>query len=349
MSFQPFTPKPLSQTLYLGIKSKLQSFIYLFYFFLISFLLISCEKTENTISPDSVVEWQTYNVTNGLGDNFVWSIFEDNDGNIWVGTVNNGVSKFDGKNWTIYNAAGGLIDNSVISIEQDSDGDMWFGTLNGISILSGNNWTNLDNIAGYQFTAWALLNDSEGNMWVGTSLLGLLQFSNDQWYQIFDSNCNDCNKINVIYEDNDNNIWFGSDGDLKRYANNNLNSYTASNGLPEGAVESIHQDNYGNIWFGTSGGAFVAKYNNGIFNEITLFNGMPIYYITSITSDRFGNVWFGLIEDGLIRYDGAIMKSFFEKDGLPDNTITSLLKDSNGHLWVGTSEGGISKHVQIDF
>lgn len=349
MSFQPLTPKSFALFIYQGIKIKFNLIVYLFSIFLISFFFISCEKTENAISPDSIVEWQNYNVADGLGDNFVWSMFEDSDGNIWVGTVNNGVSKYDGKNWTVYNVASGLIDNSVISIEQDNDGDIWLGTLNGISILSGNTWTNFDNIAGYQFTAWALLNDTKGNMWVGTSLLGLLQFKNNEWYQIFDSNCNDCNKVNIVYEDIDNNIWFGSDGDLKRYANNNLNSYTTSNGLPEGAVESIHQDNHGNIWIGTAGGAFVAKYSKGFFEEVTLFNGMPIYYITSITSDRFGNVWFGLIEDGLVKYDGSIMKSYFEKDGLPDNTITALLKDSNGHIWLGTSEGGISKHVQLDF
>ena len=318
------------------------------FLFFISIFFFACEKTENAINPETINEWEIYNKSNGLGDNFVWSMVEDSEGNIWVGTVNNGVSKYDGEKWTVYNTSNGLIDNSVISIAEDKDGDMWFGTLGGISVMTSDEWIDIANIGGYEFTPWALLSDSRGDMYVGTSYLGLLLYKNNEWFQIFDSECGECNNINCIFEDNDNNIWFGSDGDLKEYDNQNINKYTTSNGLPEGEIKAIHQDNWGNLWVGSSGGEFVAKYKNGKFSPVSLFNGMPIYALSSIVSDRIGNVWFGLIGDGAVEYNGSVMKSYFEKDGLPDNTILTMLKDSKGYLWFGTSEGGVAKYISIE-
>jgi ligand-binding sensor domain-containing protein len=68
----------------------------------------------------------------------VYSINEDNEGNIWVGTVDAGVWKYDGNNLTNYTTKDGLTSNAVNTIYKDKTGALWFGTDgNGICKFTG--------------------------------------------------------------------------------------------------------------------------------------------------------------------------------------------------------------------
>lgn len=72
----------------------------------------------------------------------VYSINEDNDGNIWVGTVDAGVWKYDGNNLTNYTTKNGLTSNAVNTIYKDKNGELWFGTdSNGICKFNGTTFT----------------------------------------------------------------------------------------------------------------------------------------------------------------------------------------------------------------
>lgn len=80
---------------------------------------------------------------NGLGTLArIYSINEDNDGNIWVGTVDAGVWKYDGNNLTNYTTKNGLTGNAVNTIYRDKTGELWFGTDgNGICKFNGTSFT----------------------------------------------------------------------------------------------------------------------------------------------------------------------------------------------------------------
>ena len=58
----------------------------------------------------------------------VYSINEDTYGNIWIGTVDAGVWKFDGINLTNYTTKNGLTSNAINTIYKDKKGELWFGT-----------------------------------------------------------------------------------------------------------------------------------------------------------------------------------------------------------------------------
>jgi two-component system sensor histidine kinase ChiS len=308
----------------------------------VSYLFLSgCVKTENAINPESLKTWEIYNTENGLGSDSVWTLFEDKESNIWVGTENNGVSKFDGKIWTIYNVASGLIDNSVVSITQDGYGYMWFGTLGGLSILANNEWTNIADFGGI----YALLKDHEDNMWLCTDNYPVLEYKNNQWYQYHDDECEWCNIVNVLFEDNEKNIWLGSEQDLKKLTGQTMTSYNQSDGLPGGGITSLHQDIWGNIWIASWGSPNVIKYHNGNFESVSLSTGLSIEFVTSIASDNNGNVWFGLKYMGAIKYNGSVMERYSDKDGLPYESVTKILKDKHGYLWFGTLNGGVAKYL----
>jgi ligand-binding sensor domain-containing protein len=303
--------------------------------------LAGCVKTENAIDPESLKIWEIHNMENGLGSDSVLSLAEDNEGNIWVGTLNNGVSKFDGKIWTIYNVASGLIANPVLSIAQDGYNRMWFGTSEGLSIFSDNKWTN---IADYG-SVYAILKDHDDNMWWSTSNYGVLEYKNNVIYQYYDTLCEWCNVVNALFEDNERNIWFGSEQDLKKLTSQTTTSYNQSDGLPGGGIRSINQDIWGNLWIAASGSPNAIKYNNGNFEWVSLSTGLSLSFVNSIATDNNGNVWFGLLQQGSIKYNGSLMEPYTVKDGLPGKSVTKILKDRHGYLWFGTLNGGVAKYM----
>jgi len=58
----------------------------------------------------------------------VWAINEDGEGNIWIGTVDSGVWKYDHKNLINYTMKDDLSSNAINIIYKDKNGELWFGT-----------------------------------------------------------------------------------------------------------------------------------------------------------------------------------------------------------------------------
>lgn len=91
-------------------------------------------------------QWSTINDENH-DVNWVWSLFKDSKGRIWVGSKNAGLvrlnqqgdlpkeqSKNQGKNrLTFINTTHGLASNNIKSIVEDKSGLLWLGTTKGIS------------------------------------------------------------------------------------------------------------------------------------------------------------------------------------------------------------------------
>ncbi|MFM7800464.1 MAG: two-component regulator propeller domain-containing protein, partial [Planctomycetota bacterium] len=57
----------------------------------------------------------------------VFSIGEDRDGNIWIGTIDGGAWRYDGHGLRQFTASDGLTSASVMAIHCDRDGVLWLG------------------------------------------------------------------------------------------------------------------------------------------------------------------------------------------------------------------------------
>src|SRR5215217_2142640 len=62
---------------------------------------------------------------------------QDKAGNLWFGTTQNGLYKYDGKSFTQFLVANGLNSNSVYSLLEDKDGKIWIGTEAGVCLYDG--------------------------------------------------------------------------------------------------------------------------------------------------------------------------------------------------------------------
>lgn len=80
--------------------------------------------------------WDLLTVRDGLVNDTVQAIIEDEEGRIWFGT-RGGVSVFQDWECTSLTADDGLVGNNVLDIAIDRDGSLWFATESGISHFTG--------------------------------------------------------------------------------------------------------------------------------------------------------------------------------------------------------------------
>jgi serine phosphatase RsbU (regulator of sigma subunit) len=106
----------------------------------------------------------------GLSNNYVWSILEDQSGNLWFGTSGGGVTKYNGSSFTHYTEKEGLSNNRVLSILEDQSGNLWFGTSGGgVTKYNGSSFTHYTEKEGLSNNyVWSILEDQSNNVWVST-------------------------------------------------------------------------------------------------------------------------------------------------------------------------------------
>lgn len=133
-------------------------------------------------------EWTTIDLINyGLQINSVNSITVEHNGNLWIGTGysyysgTGELAKFDGTNWTVYNKdnLGWLTNGSVSCLGTGTDESIWIGTYKGYKVgdeAIGFANFNENNLSVYNKSnsglpyddISTLVQDSEGNLWIGT-------------------------------------------------------------------------------------------------------------------------------------------------------------------------------------
>lgn len=79
-------------------------------------------------------KWRNYTMSDGLPGNHVFSLYEDPDGILWIGT-NNGLARFKGEKFKVLTTEDGLLSNIVFSMATASDGTQWIGHFGGVTHL----------------------------------------------------------------------------------------------------------------------------------------------------------------------------------------------------------------------
>ncbi len=295
----------------------------------------------NSISQ--TYDFHNYNVEDGLAQSQVLSMCQDKYGNIWFGTNNGGVSKYDGNKFVNYTENDSLVNNVVFSICETKNGNILFGTNGGLSILNGKKWTNFTEKNGLIHNrVYKVLEDNSGTIWVGTGK-GVCQLKNNKIIPFTTDSLLNQARVFTIYADKANNIYFGTilNGVIKyNTSSKKFTYYSAFLGLQDNFVRSINEDLQGNIYIGT---------NSGI-NKITLdgalgkvkIPGQENVAFTSITTDNKNNLWLGTSE-GIYKYNGFIFRKYTSKNGLASNILMCGLQDREGNFWFGTDGFGVSK------
>lgn len=170
------------------------------------------------------------------------------------------------------------------------------------------------------------------------------------------------NIINALTEDDQGNIWVGTDhgginiintgnGSVRYLMNNPENQKS----LAQNCIYDLYKDNNGLIWVGTYKKG-VCYYNERMdrfplyshdANQTDSRRTLPFEDVNRFVEDEWGNLWIGTNGGGLIYYNrmDSTFKRYTHKQGDPGSlcadVIVGLCYDSQHRLWIGTYYGGL--------
>ncbi|MBI4648099.1 MAG: SpoIIE family protein phosphatase [Bacteroidia bacterium] len=251
----------------------------------------------------------------------IYSIIEDNTGNIWFGGYGSGAIKYEVENnkMTIYKHLSencfSILDNQILKIYQDKSGVIWFGTKQGISKLS---------YYKYKFKHFFHIANLDKSI--------------------------SSNRISCAVEDNDSIIWFGTiDNGLDKFNRNsgiftnykyNITDITSigSNRITGLALDKKSDYLWISLWNGyfRVGGAL-----NRMDKKKEVFSRYNIagdHWLSGVICDKNNNIWTLSWCGGPILFDkekGQPTLVHFWKNTIPFGNINKLIIDKNNILWWG--------------
>lgn len=279
---------------------------------------------------------------NSLIDNTIRVLYEDEKGQILIGTFKSGLHIYNPTNGLLrrvnfnedrpYDLHAPYTEESVFGesphvnlIHQDQQGDYWIGTSGaGVNQLNPDkkkfNWYDFD-LVNPQIL-WALFEDRQGNIWIGGGM-GAGLFKTDIYSASYHVNTKVTN-VDAAYESPEypGTLWAVSHEDgLSKI---NLKSNSIKNYMPDQNdensighkwVRSAYQEDAKTLWVGLgNGGAYGFQDGSGGIDRLDL------------NTEEFTHFKLTRDDDG--------------RDGF-SYTVYNISEDKEGYLWLGTGPGGV--------
>ena len=261
----------------------------------------------------------------------------------------------------------GLSENSIYDIIQDRVGYMWFATHDGLNRYDGYTITvyqndPMDSTSISHNVINCLLEDSKGNLWIGTDGGGLNKYDRDHDnFRRFLNDESDTTSIadNTVWdiiEDHKAQLWLATQkgleyfnpADENKFVHNEYNSEDSSS-ISDNIVFKVFEDDEGVLWIGTRKG--LDRYDRirkrFIHCKASPEHGSKPFLdnVFSIYQDNQKLVWIGTLGRGLYRLDkknnGFVRYTNdpLKTAGLSNDFIWDIKETADGDLCVATDAG----------
>ncbi len=278
-----------------------------------------------------------FNNSHGLGGNIINAIIQNRQGNLLVGTRNNGVFIHNGGRFDPYPVDG--LRGFIINLKEDHRGALWITTNKGLLQKNGPNLQTYTVSHGLSNNHTSdLLEDSRRNFWVG-SIEGLNRLKKDGAGRITFEHTLKPHVIVSLFEDREGSLWAGTyKSGLFRLKDAGFTTVNLPGAPKGGILFSMFQKKDKEIVIGTDNGKLLRLKDNVPLAPLTV-PGLTGTSITAIEEGAGGSLWLGTNGQGALRVNGNSITRLTTQQGLTDGLVTTILSDRQGRLWFGTFDG----------
>lgn len=309
--------------------------------------------------------------TDGLSNNFVRGIAQDNYGFVWIATID-GLNRFDGRKFTMFTKEdSGLTSNELNSIVADpSNPDIvWIGSRK-------------DGLCKYDYTTGQISQckedlkstdipclklSSDNKIWVVYYHFPPERYNSttgeiERLYDAIPSGFK-TNSMCAVEDASGKYLYIGHDGDgltqvnLENKRFRNFQPSSSGGNAPSGShIYSLHIDSKGDVWCGTENGLSIYSPYSGSFLNIEHSgnSSLPPGTVKSICELANGDIWIGTDKGGVCvlsaeKYMSGIYSfeelhtssQFNSQEDMSSPFISKIFEDSFGNVWIGTQSNGL--------
>lgn len=317
--------------------------------------------------------------TSGLRSGRFQRMFEDKDGALWISTEGQGITRYKDGIFATYTTEGGLRNNFVDLIGSDTNGTILLYGNDQVTQWNNEGFSHYtpaenepvrnilhrtpggaiwfsegSNLRKFEYGVITVdrplgfppkraVEDSRGRVWIAGNGNQLTMLNHDKLTVYAEKDGYPPNVLNMVFEDRQNRLWFGTRGGgllLFNEHNQKLTSYTTKDGLVGDDVAFMFQDREDTYWIGTTGG--LSRMTERTITAYSTPNGLAADNVYPIYEDRQGKIWIGSWR-GLTVYENGKFTDVGKQYGVDDVLVTSLLEDSQGNLWIGGWSEGVRR------
>ena len=227
----------------------------------------------------------------------------DRDGNVWIGTLGDGLYRIHDQTVSHYSRADGLSSNGAFDSYEDREGNLWFITATGIDRfrnLPVITYTDAEGLNALRVTA--VLAARDGTVWLSNG--EGLNFIRDGKMQLLDhSNGLPGNRITSLLEDSRGRLWFGVDGKLAMLDAGKFRLVNRANGSPTGPIKTMAEDSHHDIWLAIVAGKPNTLVKIDASMKLTDVEIPSVSGVSDFAPDPHGGLWIASGSQGIWHYD----------------------------------------------
>lgn len=311
-----------------------------------------------------------------LRDATIKSLFEDSDGDLWIGTWAQGLYRYSPVTGKVEVYPRINEQNSSHVIYEDFNKNIWVGSW-GYGLFKLENPKDMERVSYVRYLhetgnenslsdniVYDIAEDiNTHTLWVGTrSGLSILMYPEQKSFINYKSGKSayriPSDEINSVMRDKQGNMWIGTIGGGVLMADTRQPLFTlhtlhfGNEDIPSTSVRTLFADADRNLWIGVgSYGLACQEYATGelkMYSHIPEFANFPVLpsLFSVVQRKKSGEIWFGMYNGGILIYRKGEKVRQLSPDNcefLTSHTVSALYEDHQGNCWVGTRGGlGVS-------
>lgn len=298
-------------------------------------------------SETGKIQSENYKVSSMPNGNNIGKLYQDAEGNLWMGT-SNGLYKFRDPSFATFSKEEGMENPWVFPIFRDKKNNLWAGTFDGgfyrYDGKAFQYFSEKEGLIGTWMCSGTV--DRDGQVWMGTNK-GISIYDGQKFRNIHgrkDGLHGDTASAMML--DRKGRMWVGGNQGGVIWNGSRFRSFNL--GTDKGDVWCFLEDSRGYIWIGTyQGGLF--RYDpkkdlgdaDRAIEDMGKLLGLPGRTFLAMEEDRQGNIYLGSFE-GVYIYTpmNGKLRLISEKDGLSSDLVYVMrLDESDKYIYIGTNQG----------